>query len=137
MRYKNGVMFLYNFNPRTHAGCDMRYKNGVMFLYNFNPRTHAGCDAPSCCSSNHPPNISIHAPTRDATYVGLIDVSNIKISIYALTRDATLYRDSYYIQENISIQAPTRDATVLDRKSTRLNSSHVAISYAVFCLKKK
>src|SRR5437870_11209435 len=27
--------------------------------------------------------------------------------------------------------------SVLDRKSTRLNSSHVAISYAVFCLKKK
>src|SRR5690625_3581505 len=26
---------------------------------------------------------------------------------------------------------------LLDRKSTRLNSSHVAISYAVFCLKKK
>src|SRR5439155_6850012 len=31
-----------------------------------------------------------------------------------------------------------RDAgDLLDRKSTRLNSSHVAISYAVFCLKKK
>src|SRR5690625_5726319 len=29
---------------------------------------------------------------------------------------------------------PTGDFT--DRKSTRLNSSHVAISYAVFCLKK-
>src|SRR5690606_40277899 len=28
-------------------------------------------------------------------------------------------------------------ATRLDRKSTRLNSSHVKISYAVFCLKKK
>src|SRR5690606_40671733 len=27
--------------------------------------------------------------------------------------------------------------TLLDRKSTRLNSSHVKISYAVFCLKKK
>src|SRR5699024_12663194 len=26
---------------------------------------------------------------------------------------------------------------MLDRKSTRLNSSHVSISYAVFCLKKK
>src|SRR5258705_10253176 len=26
---------------------------------------------------------------------------------------------------------------VLDRKSTRLNSSHLGISYAVFCLKKK
>src|SRR5690625_4452868 len=29
------------------------------------------------------------------------------------------------------------DEISLDRKSTRLNSSHVAISYAVFCLKKK
>src|SRR5438876_1318760 len=28
-------------------------------------------------------------------------------------------------------------STVLDRKSTRLNSSHPSISYAVFCLKKK
>src|SRR5256885_12535937 len=28
-------------------------------------------------------------------------------------------------------------ANVLDRKSTRLNSSHLVISYAVFCLKKK
>src|SRR3712207_7287158 len=28
-------------------------------------------------------------------------------------------------------------ATMLDRKSTRLNSSHANISYAVFCLKKK
>src|SRR5439155_26078828 len=30
-----------------------------------------------------------------------------------------------------------RRVEVPDRKSTRLNSSHVAISYAVFCLKKK
>src|SRR5437773_3941337 len=29
------------------------------------------------------------------------------------------------------------DAAELDRKSTRLNSSHITISYAVFCLKKK
>ena len=29
------------------------------------------------------------------------------------------------------------DTVVPDRKSTRLNSSHVRISYAVFCLKKK
>src|SRR5690625_6306810 len=29
------------------------------------------------------------------------------------------------------------DVQRIDRKSTRLNSSHVAISYAVFCLKKK
>src|SRR5256885_3812574 len=29
------------------------------------------------------------------------------------------------------------DLPLLDRKSTRLNSSHLVISYAVFCLKKK
>src|SRR5690606_41137466 len=33
--------------------------------------------------------------------------------------------------------ADHRDADGGDRKSTRLNSSHVKISYAVFCLKKK
>src|SRR3712207_8647690 len=30
-----------------------------------------------------------------------------------------------------------RDGVLVDRKSTRLNSSHANISYAVFCLKKK
>src|SRR5690606_41959081 len=32
---------------------------------------------------------------------------------------------------------PEPDDVIEDRKSTRLNSSHVKISYAVFCLKKK
>src|SRR5947199_10766343 len=32
---------------------------------------------------------------------------------------------------------PKMAALQLDRKSTRLNSSHLGISYAVFCLKKK
>src|SRR5690242_21518318 len=31
----------------------------------------------------------------------------------------------------------TTDQRLKDRKSTRLNSSHMSISYAVFCLKKK
>src|SRR5690349_23972336 len=35
------------------------------------------------------------------------------------------------------VLAPTRELALQDRKSTRLNSSHVEISYAVFCLKKK
>src|SRR5256885_7391372 len=34
-------------------------------------------------------------------------------------------------------QNPLFDDPFLDRKSTRLNSSHLVISYAVFCLKKK
>src|SRR5690606_40215123 len=37
-------------------------------------------------------------------------------------------------QQGHSVQGGTK---ALDRKSTRLNSSHVKISYAVFCLKKK
>src|SRR6202045_1617432 len=34
-------------------------------------------------------------------------------------------------------RSPRASRPSSDRKSTRLNSSHVAISYAVFCLKKK
>src|SRR3712207_7207605 len=36
-----------------------------------------------------------------------------------------------------SIAIVVRGHRVVDRKSTRLNSSHANISYAVFCLKKK
>src|SRR5690606_41612820 len=35
------------------------------------------------------------------------------------------------------LSGPKNYPLFLDRKSTRLNSSHVKISYAVFCLKKK
>src|SRR5690625_6223876 len=40
----------------------------------------------------------------------------------------------YPIKMEVTKSKPKDDE---DRKSTRLNSSHVAISYAVFCLKKK
>src|SRR5256885_12107033 len=36
-----------------------------------------------------------------------------------------------------NVKAPIEGAWRKDRKSTRLNSSHLVISYAVFCLKKK
>src|SRR5204863_7729034 len=36
-----------------------------------------------------------------------------------------------------AVAAPAPQLARRDRKSTRLNSSHVEISYAVFCLKKK
>src|SRR5262245_63540835 len=39
--------------------------------------------------------------------------------------------------ENLGEVPLDRDKGRLDRKSTRLNSSHLGISYAVFCLKKK
>src|SRR3712207_7563254 len=40
------------------------------------------------------------------------------------------------VREDGTVRVP-RPAAALDRKSTRLNSSHANISYAVFCLKKK
>src|SRR5690554_7384587 len=50
--------------------------------------------------------------------------------------------DTWYVLEPVAVTAGVRyDNHELfgsqDRKSTRLNSSHVRISYAVFCLKKK
>src|SRR2546426_631123 len=43
----------------------------------------------------------------------------------------------YVLQKYASATSPVRVADGIDRKSTRLNSSHLVISYAVFCLKKK
>src|SRR2546422_6306633 len=57
-----------------------------------------------------------------------------------------LFRSQYFCQGEDAalfdlaepVPGPTTDAlTKVDRKSTRLNSSHGYISYAVFCLKKK
>src|SRR5437899_7793828 len=52
----------------------------------------------------------------------------------------TLFRSNE--RKNTPVQIPERRFDFdfflsLDRKSTRLNSSHLGISYAVFCLKKK
>src|SRR5690606_40636919 len=43
----------------------------------------------------------------------------------------------FYSRETASSFCTRLGYCVKDRKSTRLNSSHVKISYAVFCLKKK
>src|SRR5256885_11491413 len=53
----------------------------------------------------------------------------------------TLFRSSQNLRpigEAVPVSHPLRrSSAVPDRKSTRLNSSHLVISYAVFCLKKK
>src|SRR2546427_7714469 len=57
----------------------------------------------------------------------------------------TLFRSSFVDEPDQLLQRVGRDGggargldhTAEDRKSTRLNSSHSQISYAVFCLKKK
>src|SRR5258708_31707478 len=49
-------------------------------------------------------------------------------------RDSMPYRARKGVGGTVTVEV---DTTKVDRKSTRLNSSHQIISYAVFCLKKK
>src|SRR5207249_7192922 len=55
----------------------------------------------------------------------------------ALTDDDRRGRDWMVARMREAGHPITPAPVVVDRKSTRLNSSHVSISYAVFCLKKK
>src|SRR2546430_11018238 len=54
-------------------------------------------------------------------------------------RHAAAHRDGGAVVRGLPLRRPPAvdDAEEEDRKSTRLNSSHSQISYAVFCLKKK
>src|SRR5690606_14090107 len=55
--------------------------------------------------------------------------------------DRRLFRDGLVLGSVLAVAAGLQQVgmvtTTADRKSTRLNSSHVKISYAVFCLKKQ
>src|SRR5690625_5617625 len=67
-------------------------------------------------------------PTKALTADDMIDMNNKGVGVI---KSVTL--------GEIDLALATRGEEVFnakDRKSTRLNSSHVAISYAVFCLKK-
>src|SRR5437660_7468760 len=52
-------------------------------------------------------------------------------------RSLTVLRNSRIVGAFARFPSADGNRANADRKSTRLNSSHVAISYAVFCLKKK
>src|SRR5205814_10632189 len=63
--------------------------------------------------------------------------SGLLVSLYRdLDLDDVADQEAPCLQSHIPVQAKVF-AIDLDRKSTRLNSSHLGISYAVFCLKKK
>src|SRR2546429_6516947 len=57
-----------------------------------------------------------------------------RLATAACERGSSARHQHFGTDENGTIHALTRK---IDRKSTRLNSSHGYISYAVFCLKKK
>src|SRR5947207_10003236 len=69
------------------------------------------------------------------------DPANIDIMhhVYQALRAHTLYKHDvdYVVKDGEVIIVDEFTGRQIDRKSTRLNSSHTVISYAVFCLKKK
>src|SRR5437660_4793948 len=84
-------------------------------------------------------SFKITAPTQIYT-LSLHDA--LPISRPSATEETARPDDSVYIVARLVSTAVDPNemdggADQPDRKSTRLNSSHVAISYAVFCLKKK
>src|SRR5688500_19548639 len=78
-------------------------------------------------------------PTRRSSDLERFSASTMRSLCSGLTR---AYTDtSADVRESASADSCSSSAPVVvrpsDRKSTRLNSSHLVISYAVFCLKKK
>src|SRR5256885_5067090 len=55
---------------------------------------------------------------------------------FRMAYSRTHYGTGYYIFHQY-VKGAKLSQPIRDRKSTRLNSSHLVISYAVFCLKKK
>src|SRR5690242_21849593 len=70
------------------------------------------------------------APNRNYT-LSLHDA--LPICSYSLRRFLDVLGEKSYEVETSEVSS----VVISDRKSTRLNSSHMSISYAVFCLKKK
>src|SRR5699024_11339563 len=90
-----------------------------------------------CVSAAHPALPSF--PTRRSSDLGLTGARLVVALVCAaMTTFAQLYSPQGVLPQVAHDLDTTADtaALTIDRKSTRLNSSHVSISYAVFCLKK-
>src|SRR5256885_7344822 len=78
--------------------------------------------------------------TKDSSFVFFFFNDTATTEIYTLSLHDAL-PISIVCVTTATFGEPSRSASVnplpRDRKSTRLNSSHLVISYAVFCLKKK
>src|SRR5438034_3919923 len=77
-----------------------------------------------------------YTPTTEIYTLSLHDALPIWLTVNPVNDPPTLNPISdVIINENAGMQYVVLSG--IDRKSTRLNSSHTVISYAVFCLKKK
>src|SRR5205814_9989091 len=100
---------------------------------------------PTCTTASHPDpyTLSLHDALPISPAVNGFGSATVTVTVNdGQTQNNTSTR-TFTVTVNGVNQAPTLDpiasvtVTVKDRKSTRLNSSHLGISYAVFCLKKK
>src|SRR5258708_9368041 len=71
--------------------------------------------------------IAISSPHRRAAF------DACRFAIDTLKKTVPIWKKEHFKDE----AAGVKGGAAIDRKSTRLNSSHQIISYAVFCLKKK
>ena len=82
----------------------------------FNPRAHAGRDVGCAEYLAVHVSVSIHAPTRGATYIREATRAVKDVSIHAPTRGATKIIHSFWYEYYVSIHAPTRGATLGENK---------------------
>src|ERR1035441_10735446 len=61
----------------------------------------------------------------------------VLVGLASCSRDPNVVKRRYLESGNKYFDKGRYKEASIDRKSTRLNSSHLGISYAVFCLKKK
>src|SRR5437868_9470030 len=88
------------------------------------------------------PHRALHSfPTRRSSDLGFGDPPLGAIAVLHQVADAAQFEKRHAVQRaDVGRRCPYHryaQRAEADRKSTRLNSSHVSISYAVFCLKKK
>src|SRR5690242_21386039 len=76
-------------------------------------------------------------PTTEIYTLSLHDALPIYYLGLGSLRNSPVGGLSYGTQKRVELARALASSPRIDRKSTRLNSSHMSISYAVFCLKKK
>src|SRR3712207_7201530 len=64
-------------------------------------------------------------------------VARLAVQQFLLPQQALVHQRGDPLEDRGKRGGETSGRQIVDRKSTRLNSSHANISYAVFCLKKK
>src|SRR5690625_3436597 len=88
------------------------------------------------------PNEDVMKAVTQAFEVGYRSIDTASIyqnerGVGEAIRASQIPREDIFVTTKVHNADQGYDRTLRDRKSTRLNSSHVAISYAAFCLKKK